>query len=56
MNFTDEYCGANNIVLYATEDGYPFYLKSGFQPFPEYVHRDDSRFLDGCKPMFFTLR
>ena len=46
----------NNIVLYATEDGYPFYLKSGFQPFPEYVRRDGSRFLDGCKPMFFTLR
>ena len=56
MNFTDEYCGANNIVLYATEDGYPFYLKSGFQPFPEYVRRDGSRFLDGCNPMFFTLR
>lgn len=56
MDFTDDYCGANLLVVYSTDEGVPFYKKNGFRDFPEIAWRDDSRFLDGCTPLFLTLR
>lgn len=56
FTFTDDFCGANLLVVYSTDEGVSFYRMNGFVNFPENVWRDNSRFIDDCTPLFLTLR
>ena len=56
FDFTDDICGANFVLLYSTPEGESFYRKCGFIDFPLEVWRNDSRYLDGCVPLYFRLR
>lgn len=54
-NFTDEQCGADNIVLYSVPEALNFYKRNGFSEFKNFMHPSESWFTDGCIPMFMTL-
>lgn len=54
-NITDQYCGADKIILYSTDVGVKFYARSGFVDFKSYMMRNDDSYLDGCTPMFYDL-
>lgn len=56
FDFTDSVCGANIILLYSTDEGYGFYKKNGFNDFIELAVPSSDPFVDGCHPMFMTLR
>lgn len=56
FDFTDNVCGANIILLYSTEEGYSFYKKNGFKDFIELAATSSDKFVDGCRPMFMTMR
>ena len=56
FEFTDDICGANIILLYSTEEGYDFYKKNGFKDFLEIAVKSDDKIVDGCYPMFMTMR
>ena len=56
FDFTDNICGANFVFLYSTPEGEPFYRKCGFNDFPINVWKNNSRYLDGCTPLYFKMR
>lgn len=56
MDFTDNICGADIIILYSTNEGYDFYSKSGFIDFPDSSIRNEKSDLDGCIPMYRRIR
>lgn len=56
VDFTDDVCGANIILLYSTDEGYDFYKKSGFNDFIELAVKSSDRFVDDCHPMFMAIR
>lgn len=53
--FTDKYCGADKIILYAVPSAYDFYKRIGFEDFKDFMLQSQDRFLDGCIPMFFDM-
>ena len=55
INFTDNYCGANKIILYAVPDAVKFYKRMGFKPFEDYMLKTNERYLEGCSPMYLDL-
>lgn len=56
FEFTDDMCGANIILLYSTDEGYDFYKKNGFKDFLDIAVKSDDKTVDGCYPMFMTMR
>lgn len=55
MNFTENYCGANKIILYSVPNAVNFYKRSGFKPFENYMLKSNERYLEDCTPMYFDL-
>lgn len=55
MDFTDNYCGADKIILYSTPQAIEFYEKCGFQKFTEFMVKSEDLYLDGCVPMYMDL-
>ena len=53
--FTENYCGADKIILYSVPSAYEFYNRAGFCDFEEYMLQSDDKFLDGCIPMYFIM-
>ena len=54
-DFTDNFCGADKIILYSVPKAVNFYKKNGFLEFEEFMLQSKSRFLDGCIPMYLSL-
>lgn len=54
-DFTENYCGADKIILYSVPDAKSFYIRNGFTEFMEYMLKSESWFLDGCVPMYLDL-
>lgn len=54
-SFTENYCGADKIILYAVPSAYDFYKRIGFEDFKDFMQQSQDRFLDGCIPMFFNM-
>lgn len=55
FDFTENYCGADKIILYSTPNAVEFYKKAGFEDFKEYMLKSSDRFLNGCTPMYLNL-
>jgi len=53
--FTEKYCGASRMFLYAVPQAYNFYVRQGMRPFTDLLHGDDRMYLDGCIPMYMHL-
>lgn len=53
--FTEEICGADKVILYAVPKAKNFYEKNGFTVFPPFMLQSESRFLEGCIPMYLDL-
>ena len=47
--------GISSIILYSVPKAFNFYYGMGFKSFEEYMITSDSRYLNGCKPMWFEL-
>lgn len=54
-DFTENTCGADKIILYAVPQAENFYLKNGFTRFQDFMLHSESRFLDGCIPLYMDL-
>lgn len=54
-NFTEEYCGADKVILYSVPDAENFYKRNGFNRFERYMLKSTSLFTDGCIPMYMSL-
>lgn len=54
-DFTNNYCGADKVILYSVPKAVDFYSKNGFKAFEEFMLKSESRFLDGCIPMYLDL-
>lgn len=54
-DFTEKYCGADKIILYSVPKAKNFYKKNGFLEFEDFMLKSESRFLDGCIPMYMDL-
>lgn len=55
MNFTNNYCGANKIILYSVPSAVNFYTTAGFKKFDDFMLESNERYLEGCTPMYFDL-
>lgn len=54
--FTENYCGADKIVLYSVPKAVNFYKRSGFKIFDKDIMEPSKHpFLEGCIPMYFDL-
>lgn len=54
-DFTEKYCGADKVILYAVPKAVNFYRKNFFSEFETFMLKSESRFLDGCIPMYMNL-
>ncbi|MDE5768189.1 MAG: hypothetical protein K2H82_02270 [Oscillospiraceae bacterium] len=54
-DFTEKTCGADKIILYAVPQAENFYIKNGFTRFQNFMLQSESKFLDGCIPMYMDL-
>jgi len=54
-NFTDNYCGADKVILYSVPDAESFYTRNGFKRFERFMLQSTSIFVDGCIPMYLSL-
>ena len=54
-DFTEKTCGADKIILYAVPQAENFYIKNGFTRFQDFMLQSESKFLDGCIPMYMDL-
>lgn len=54
-DFTQKYCGADKVILYAVPKAVNFYRKNFFSEFETFMLKSESRFLDGCIPMYMNL-
>lgn len=53
--FTDLYCGADKVILYAVPNAESFYKRNGFKRFESFMLQSTSLFLNGCIPMYLSL-
>lgn len=53
--FTEDSCAARNIILYSVEKAKSFYKRNSFESFEDYMETSDSKYLNGCTPMFYGL-
>lgn len=54
-DFTEEYCGADKVILYSVPRAEKFYRKNGFKRFQDFMLQSESKFIDGCIPMYMNL-
>lgn len=54
-DFTEECCGADEIILYSVPDAENFYIRNGFKRFENFMLQSTSLFTDGCIPMYMSL-
>lgn len=55
VDFTENICGANSIILYSVPYAINFYERNGFELFREYMLSSDDNYLNGCEPMWLQL-
>jgi hypothetical protein len=55
VDFTENICGANSIILYSVPYAIKFYERNGFEPFKEYMVSSDDSYLNECEPMWLQL-
>lgn len=53
--FTDNYCGAGRIVLYAVPEYENFYKRNFFKNFQDFMSPDESMVNEDCVPMFYVF-
>lgn len=54
MDFTENICGANRILLYSVPDAVGFYKRAGFVDFARGFIKSNIRFLEGCWPLVYN--
>lgn len=54
-SFTDNFCGADKVILYSVPEAESFYIRNGFKRFESFMLQSTSLFLDGCIPMYLNL-
>ena len=54
-DISDNIIGARLVILYSVDAAKHFYERNMFQPYEQYMLKDNIRFLDGCTPMYMTL-
>lgn len=54
-DFTDNFCGADEVILYSVPDAENFYLRNGFKRFENFMLESSELFTDGCIPMYMNL-
>lgn len=52
--YSDRYCAAEYIMLYALDSAVNFYKRSMFKEFTPFA-KDDNPYIAGCKPMYLPL-
>ena len=52
---TEQYCGAEHVVLYSVPEAVSFYKRNYFQSFTDLMEMPSNSFVDGCVPMFLNL-
>lgn len=53
--FTENYCGASRIVLYAVPQYKTFYERNSFKTFCDFMKQDESSYNEDCIPMFYNF-
>lgn len=54
-DFTDNFCGADEVILYSVPDAENFYLRNGFKRFENFMLESSELFTDGCIPIYMNL-